>query len=114
MIEKEILDYLNSADVGLSATVYMEQPPTKPNIFFLMEKTSESVENQIKRATIVIQSYATSLYSASTMSEEVINAMLNMISEDGISRVSLNSNSNFTDATAKQYRYQTTFVVTFY
>lgn len=114
MIEREILDYLNSADVGLSAAVYMEQPSTKPSTFFLMEKTSESVENQIKRATIVIQSYATSLYSASTMSEEVISAMLNMISEDGISKISLNSNSNFTDATAKQYRYQATFVVTFY
>ncbi len=114
MIEKEIYDYLNSTDVGLSAAAYLEQPSNKPNEFFLIEKTGESIMDQVKRATIVIQSYAQSLYRASVMSEEVISAMLNMTGEDDISRVSLNSNTNFTDSTTKQYRYQATLVVTFY
>lgn len=114
MIEIEIRDYLNSAEVELSAAVYTEQPATKPNEFFLLEKIGESITDQIKRATIVIQSHAKSLYRASEMSTEVISAMLEMIAEDGISRVSLNSNTNYTDSTTKQYRYQATFVVTFY
>lgn len=110
MIEKIILDYLISKKLN----VFMEQPKVKPESFYLIQKTAGGETNKVRTSTIAIQSYAESLYNASLMNEIVIDTMLEMGELDGISRVELNSNYNFTDPTTKQYRYQAVFVVTHY
>ena len=112
MIETVLLNYLNN--VGLSATVYMEQPKVKPEAFFVLEKTGGNRTNHINESNFAIQSNAPSLASAAQMNEEIKTAMLNAITLNDISRVELNGDYNYTDPTTKQYRYQAVFVITHY
>lgn len=112
MIETVLLNYLNGLD--LSATVYMEQPKVKPEAFFVLEKTGGSSTNHINESTMVIQSYGKTLYQAASMNEEIKQAMSESIFLDEIASVQLNSDYNYTDESAKQYRYQSVFVVTHY
>lgn len=48
------------------------------------------------------------------MNESIIELMLEAVSLVDISRVSLNSNYNYTDPNTKQYRYQAVFDITHY
>lgn len=112
MIETVLLNYLNTAE--LSAAVYMEQPKVKPEAFFVLEKTGGSQINHINESNFAIQSNAPSLAMAAEMNEEIKAAMLDAITLDEISRVEINGDYNYTDATTKQYRYQAVFVITHY
>jgi hypothetical protein len=103
MIEKIVLDYLNET---LNVSVYMEKPASPPEEYVLLEKTGSSSENYIKSATIALQSYAKTLYSAAALNEEAKKAMDNIVSLNEVMRSELNSDYNFTDTTKKQYRYQ--------
>ena len=103
MIEKIVLDYLNET---LNVSVYMEKPADPPEEYVLLEKTGSSSENYIKSATIALQSYAKTLYSAAVLNEEVKKAMDNIVSQNEVMGSELNSDYNFTDTTKKQYRYQ--------
>lgn len=112
MIEEVLISYLNSLD--LSAIVYMEQPKVKPEAFFVVEKTGGGVTNHINESTIAIQSYGKSLYQAASMNEEIKQAMSETVFLDEIASVQINSDYNYTDDNAKQYRYQAVFVITHY
>lgn len=111
MIEKIILDYL---DQELSVPVYMERPENPPGQYVLIEKTGSGKRNQIYDATLAIQSYAPSMYEAAALNETVKDAMESAVTLGDISRVSLNSDYNFTDTAMKQYRYQAVFNITHY
>lgn len=111
MIEKVILDYL---DHELTAPVYMERPVDPPTKYVLIEKTGSGRRNQIYDATLAIQSYAPSLYEAAVLNETVKAEMFDAVTLDNVSRVSLDSDYNFTDAATKQYRYQAVFNITHY
>lgn len=110
MIEKIILDYILEQNL----TAYMEQPKVKPDSYYLIEKTAGGQTDKINTSTIVIQSYADTLYNAALMNEAIKVVMADTIELDEISRVELNSDYNYTDPTTKQYRYQAVFVVTHY
>jgi hypothetical protein len=112
MIETVLYNYLNTA--RLSASVYMEQPASKPAVFFLLEKTGGSQENHINESTFIIQSFGRSLVEAATMNEEIKAVMQEAVTLPEISRVEINSDYNFTDHATKTYRYQVVFVVTHY
>ena len=113
MIEETVLDYLKSA--GLSAPVYIEIPKNPSQEYFAIERTSGGMENHIKNSTFAIKSYANSLYRAACMNEEIKTAMLDgLITLGSISKVSLNSDYNFTDTTTKKYRYQAVFDIYHY
>lgn len=111
MIEKIILDYLTDE---LTEPVYMEEPETKPVTFVLIEKTGGGKTNHISSATIAVQSYALSMYEAAALNERVKTAMENAITLDSITRVTLNSDYNYTNTASKRYRYQAVFDVIFY
>jgi hypothetical protein len=68
----------------------------------------------LRETTIAIQSYGTSLYEAAALNEEVLEAMQGLIERDEVTKVTLNSNYNFTDTTTKEYRYQAVFDVVHY
>lgn len=110
MIEKVILDYL----IDQKLTVYMEQPKVKPDSFYLMEKTAGGQTDKVNTSTIIIQSYADTLYNAALMNEAIKLVMAEAVTLDEVSRVELNSDYNYTDPTTKQYRYQAVFVITHY
>ncbi len=106
MIETTVLNYLNSV---LDVPVHMEKPDAEPAQYVLIEKTGSSKENFINSATIALQSYADSLYSAAALNEDVKKAMDNITILDKISSSQLNTDYNFTDTTKKKYRYQAVY-----
>lgn len=111
MIEKTILNYLKSE--GLEA--YMEMPKnTSQNPFVVIEKTGSSYINKIYTSTLAIQSYADTLYNAASLNELVKHVMQQAVSLPIITKVSLNSDYNFTDTDSKRYRYQAVFDITHY
>ena len=113
MIEKVVRDYLVSVLDGVP--VKTEIPGTMPAKFYLIEKTGGGLDEHIKRSTLVIQSYAPSMYEAASMSEEVVALMLyGLVEQDEIVSVSLNSEYNFTDTSQKKYRYQAVFDIIHY
>ena len=111
MIEKIILDYLSE---GLTEPVLMEEPENKPKTYVLIEKTGSGKTNHISSATLAVQSYAPSMYEAAELNERVKTAMEGAIVLDEISRVSCNSDYNYTNTASKRYRYQAVFDVIFY
>lgn len=111
MIETLILDYLTE---NLSVPVYMEMPADPPASFVLIEKTGSGMENHLKSALIVFQSYADTLYNAATLNEMVKDLMLEAADLPDISASRLNSDYNFTDTDTKKYRYQAVFDIYHY
>lgn len=112
MVEKTILDYLNSA---LTVPCYMERPDAQiPESYVVIEKTGGTISNQIERATIAVQAYGPTLYEAAALNESIKAAMLDSITLNSISSCKLNSNYNYTDTSTKQYRYQSVWDVVFY
>ena len=112
MIEKTILDYMRSA---LNVDVHMQRQEDPPDEYVIIEKTGSSKSNRIPTATVAFQSYSKTLLGAATLNESVKEAVENMPAAlDEIGGVKLNSDYNFTDANAKQYRYQAVYVITHY
>jgi hypothetical protein len=113
MIEKTIYDFLKVEN--LSANPYVEVPSPQPKKFIVIEKTGSSRRNRLETSTIVVQSYADTLFGAAQLNEEVKQAMLDgLLTEDSVTSVSLNGDYNYTDTTTKSYRYQAVFLVTHY
>lgn len=112
MIEIIVCNFLKNAIEDVP--VFMETPEVMPETFVLIEKTGSGMNNHIKSATFAIQSYASSLYEAASLNEIVKEKMLDIIGEKEITKVSLNSDYNFTDTTIKKYRYQAIFDVKHY
>lgn len=111
MIELIIKKYL---DGHLSVPSFLERPETVPNSYVLFEKTGSSKSNYLPASTFAFQSYATSMYEAAVLNEEVKEAVEGMIALDEISKISLNSDYNYTDTTTKEYRYQAVFDINHY
>lgn len=111
MIEKTILDYLNA---HVSVPCFMERPEVPPASYVLIEKTGSTRSNHINQATLALQSYAPTLYQAAALNEEIKTIMDESIELDSVCRAQLNSDYNFTDTAAKQYRYQAAYDITHY
>lgn len=107
MIEKTLLDYLSSQLTDVP--VYMERPKEQPDMYIVLEKTGSSKTNHIKTATFAVQSYAPTMYEAAALNEIVKGVVESAIVLDDISKVTLNSDYNFTDTAEKRYRYQAVF-----
>lgn len=112
MIEKTILDYMNTE---MSVPAYMEEPEDKPVAYLIIEKTASSDTNHIQQSTFAIQAYAGTLYDAAVLSSAVKLVMrqaADKVSE--ISRCKLNAEYNYTDTQTKRYRYQSVWNITHY
>lgn len=111
MIEATIISYLSGV---LTVPVLMEIPKEMPETFVVLEKTGGGMENHIFSATIAIQSYAPTMYAAATLNEEIKGALLYGRVPDEITRVSLNSDYNYTDPDLNRYRYQAVYDINHY
>lgn len=122
MIETVLQAYLSNR---LPAPVFMEypappkgrdenQPPVDERKFYILEKTGGGFENQIGYATFALQSYGGSLAQTAAMNNLGVRAMLDAITLDEVSSVTLNSDYNFTDTTRKRNRYQAVFDICHY
>lgn len=110
MIEQIVLEYLNSR---LDVMVRLEKTENADS-YVLIEKTGSSKDNYVHSATLVIQSYASSLYEAALLNEQVKTVMSELPLLDEVTRCELNTDYNYTDPTIKQYRYQAVFDITHY
>lgn len=111
MIEKTVLDYLNT-QLAQVCPVYMETPERPPATYVLLEKMGSSVENHINRATIAVQSIAPSLYEAASLNETVCEAMDMLITEN-VGRSDRNSDYYFPDTDRGLYRYQAIYDIVY-
>lgn len=111
MIELTVYDFLKNTK---KLNVFMVVPATRPDAFYVIEKTGSSLTNHVSKATFAIRSYAKTQYDAALMNEVVKSAMFDLITLDEVSKVSLNSDYNYTDTDTKTYSYQAVFVVTHY
>ena len=111
MIEKIILDYLAET---LSVPVYMMRPETVPSEYVVIEKTGSAKQEYIPSSVFAFQSYAPTLLDAAQLNEAVKEAVEGAISLPEITKVTLNSDYNFTDPTAKQPRYQAIYEVVYF
>lgn len=111
MIELILLEYLKGC---LSVPVYTEEGGKMPDEYILIDKTGGGGSAWLKEATVAIQSYAGSLYEASTLNERVKEKMQAIIQLDDISKCSLNSDYEYTDITRKKYRYQAVFDLVYF
>lgn len=111
MIEIVIKQFL---DKNLDAPIFLEKPANPPKRYVLFEKTSGGEKDQIPSSTFAFQSYAESMYEAAKLNEELKRAVKDLIIENDISRVKLNSDYNFTDTTTKEHRYQAVFDISHY
>lgn len=111
-IIEAVWDYLTEELTGVP--VYTEIPETMPDTFVLIEKTSGGETNFIQKSMITIQSWASSLAEADTLNETVKTAMRNVVTVDMITSCRLNSDYNYTDTGAKNYRYQAVFDIAHY
>ncbi|HZK44370.1 MAG TPA: hypothetical protein VFC73_08845 [Syntrophomonadaceae bacterium] len=111
MIEITILNHLKQK---LTVSVYLEKPEPAPPEYILFEKTGSDRNNHLSSSTFAFQSYSESMYGASTLNEEVKQAVDSLIELDNIASVSLNTDYNFTDTTTKKYRYQAVYDIKHY
>lgn len=111
MIEITIKKYLEEV-IGIK--VYLEMPNAEADKFIVFEKTGSGRENQLDSSTFAFQSYAPSLYEASVLNDRVKDALFNMVRLPEFSKITLNSDYNFTDLTTKRYRYQAVFNIYHY
>ncbi|OJG14846.1 hypothetical protein RU96_GL000600 [Enterococcus canintestini] len=101
-------------DGHLDVPSFLERPEIVPDSYVLFEKTGSSKSNYLPSSTFAFQSYAPSMYEAAVLNEAVKEAVEGMIVLDEISKISLNSDYNFTDTTTKEYRYQAVFDINHY
>lgn len=113
MIESTVLSFLSEAD--LDAPIYMEVPAKPPEEFYILEVTGQRMTDHVRTTTMAVQSYAKSLERAADLMYEIDEVMLYRLTElDEVAGIRVNSVHNFTDPTAKQYRYQGVYVITHY
>lgn len=112
MIEEIVLNYIN--DSNLHVPAYTEKESNMPEEYILIQKTGSGGNWQIKKATIVIQSFSVTRYKAAQLNEAVKELMEQIIELDDISKCSLNSDYDFTDTESKKYRYQAVFDIVHY
>lgn len=111
MIEMIVIDYLKNS---LEMDVFGEFPENPPSSFLIVEKTGSREDGMIDFATIAIQSYASSLYSAAELNLRVKAAMKDIINLPSVNAADLNSDYNFTDLSMRRYRYQAVYEITHY
>lgn len=110
MIETIVLDYLGSA-----IPAYMELPPgEKETPFLVIEKTGGGETNHIRRATVAVQSYGSTMLEAAQTNETVKTLMERLPELDDVAGCTLNADYNFTDTASKRYRYQAVFDIYHY
>jgi len=109
-IEKKIIEYLR--EKLTTDKVYGEEPDSPEGEFFVVDKTGSSTTDRLCTSTVAIKSYADTKSKASALNEELKTAMLDIVSESGVSSCRLVSDYNFTNTAKKKRRYQAVFNLT--
>jgi hypothetical protein len=79
----------------------------------LIDKTGATCNNLIETTTIAFQSVALTLAEASFLNDQVKELINAADTLPRVSAVHLTSDANYTNPTAKQYRYQSVYEITY-
>lgn len=102
-IETKIIDYLKKKGFQ----VYANVPSSRPTSFVTVERTGGSHDSVvIDRPTVAIQAWSDKRLSASELAYSVRDALIRMVSEVNICKVSINSIYNYPDPESGSNRYQ--------
>ena len=110
MIEKIILDYL----MQNGFPCYTSVPENPSGNFCVLEKTGSDYKDGLFFATLAVQSYGSSDFSAAQLNHFVVRAMLDADTLPEISSCELNTDYNFPDTARKLPRYQAVFDLVYY
>ena len=112
MIETRVLNCIENY-TGIPA--YMEMPEKPPEAFAIVERIGGTLNEHIYHSIIAVKTYAPFLCDAAHNSELIQQALIyQMINEDDVIQVILNSSSNNTDQFTKSPRYQALFEIVHY
>lgn len=111
MIEILIKNHIKSK---LNIPVLYEEPREPIPQYIVIEKISSSKNNHLKSSVYAFKSYSDSLYDTMLLNEKLKESVEMLVNLDEISKVSLNSDYNFTDTETKKYRYQAVFDIYHY
>lgn len=111
MIELTVRQYLLSR---LNLPVFLEVPAVLHERFLVVEKTGSSEKNYIQSAHIAVQSYGQSMEECLELNEQVKTAMRGLSALPKVTACRLERDYNFTDTSARRYRYQAIFLITYY
>ena len=110
-MEEIVLNYLlNRLDVPICT----ERPEEKTAKYIIVEKIGSSNSNTIVSSTIAVKSYASTLYGAAELNEDMKEVMAELVLLDEIIKCELNTDYNFTDPDTKEYLYQAIFNINHY
>lgn len=122
VIVKSVISYLShvfSARSGMPAVpVLWSKPESNTNperkTFILVDHTGGSRFDNIRHATIAIQTYAPTAQEAAELAERVLEAMDNLPGRDTITAADLNAGPySFPISATKQPRYQAVYDITY-
>ena len=112
-IEEIVIDYLTSnLPAGVSVSGFVPSP--MPANFVTVEKTGSSEQNQIRNATIAVQSWGKTQYEAMTLNENVKDVLRGLPELPVVSACKCSTDYNYTDTTTNRSRYQALFKVVYY
>lgn len=111
MIELMVRQYLLGK---LDLPVFLEVPASLHERFLVVEKTGSSEENFIQSASVAVQSYGQSMEECLELNEKVKAAMRGLTALPKVTACRLERDYNFTDTSARRYRYQAIFLITYY
>lgn len=110
-----ILEYVvNYLDKKLPEPVRIKKPDKAPKRYILIEKTGFDIENYLSTATVVIESYAESLYATEELSIRIRKRLEEMADNNKISSVRLDTDYPDSNADKKENRYQAVYKITHY
>lgn len=110
MIEEIILNYLRES--GFSC--YLSVPEEPSGNFCVLDKTGSGYNDGLYSATLAVQSYGKSKFSAAQLNHHVVQAMLDADSLPDVVSCELNTDYDFPDTTRKLPRYQAIFELVHY
>lgn len=110
MIEQILQDYLRQN----AFRCYTSMPEDASGNFCILEKTGSGQDEGLFRATIAVQSYGSSDFTAAQLNHHVVRAMLDADTLPEVVSCELNTDYNFPDTTLTRPRYQAVFEVVHY
>jgi len=112
MIEATILNCIENC-TGIPA--FTEMPENPPDTLAIVERIGGTLNEHIYHSIIAVKSYAPFLLDAAQNCELIQQALIyQMVNEDDVIKVTLNSASNNTDEFTKSPRYQALFEIAHY
>lgn len=110
MIEEIILNYL----CANGFPCYLSVPEEPSGNFCVLDKTGSGYNDGLYSATLAVQSYGKSKFSAAQLNHHVVQTMLDADSLPDVVSCELNTDYDFPDTTRKLPRYQAVFELVHY